>query len=55
MLLTNCKIELKFKWTKYCVLSATGNDNTNYNPDNTFFPIQNTKLYVTCRHFISNR
>ena len=38
MLLTNCKIELKFKWTKYCVLSATGNDNTNDNPDNTFFP-----------------
>ena len=25
------KIELKFKWTKYCVLPANGNDNTNDN------------------------
>ena len=25
------KIELKFKWTKYCVLSANDNDNTNDN------------------------
>ena len=25
MSLINCKVELKIKWTKYCVLSATGN------------------------------
>ena len=31
MLLINCKVELKFKWTKYCVLSANGNDNVNDN------------------------
>ena len=24
-----CKVELKLKWTKYCVLSASGNDNDN--------------------------
>ena len=29
--LINCKIELKLKWTKYCVLSANGNDNDNTN------------------------
>ena len=29
--LINCKIELKLKWTKYCVLSANGNDNNNDN------------------------
>ena len=23
----NCKVELKLKWTKYCVLSAAGDDN----------------------------
>ena len=28
MLLINCKVELKSKWAKYCVLSAAGNDNT---------------------------
>ena len=27
MLLINCKVELKLKWTKYCVFSADGIDN----------------------------
>ena len=45
----NCKLELKLKWTKYCVLSAAGNDNDNDNSDNgkkKIFTIQDTKLYV---------
>ena len=29
MALINCKVELKLKWTKHCVLSAGGNDNDN--------------------------
>ena len=29
MPLINCKVELKLKWTKYCVLSAASHDNTN--------------------------
>ena len=33
MPLINCKAELKLRWTKYCVLSAGGNDNLN-NIDN---------------------
>ena len=46
MSLINCKVELKLKLTKYCVLSASGNDNTNANPDNIIFTIKGTKLYV---------
>ena len=46
MLLINCKIELKLKWTKYCILSGAGNDNTNANPNNIIFTIKDTKLYV---------
>ena len=41
MSLINCKIELKLKQTKYCVLSANGNDNAN----NIVFTIKDTKLY----------
>ena len=40
----NCKIKLKLAWTKYCVLSAAGNDNTNANPNN--ITIKETKSYV---------
>ena len=36
MPLINCKLELNPKWTKYCVLSANGNDNVNDNPDNIY-------------------
>ena len=46
MPLINCKVELKLKWKKYCVLSAAGNDNTNANPNNIIFTIKDTKLYV---------
>ena len=45
----NCKVELKLKWTKYCVLSGTGNDNEIANAANvnrTIFTIKSTKLYV---------
>ena len=46
MPLINCKVALKLKWEKYCVLSAAGNDNTNDNPDNIIFTIKDTKLHV---------
>ena len=45
MPLINCKVELKLKWTKYCVLSAADADNTNTNPNNIIFSIKGTKLY----------
>ena len=44
MPLINCKIELKLKWTKYCVFTA--NENDNGNTDNIIFTIKETKLYV---------
>ena len=47
----NRKVELKLKWAKYCVFSATGNDNlyniVNYNNgNNIILTIKDTKLYV---------
>ena len=50
MTLINCKVGLKLKWTKYCVLSAAGNDNNineDANASNIIFTIKDTKLYVT--------
>ena len=47
MPLINCKVELKLKWTKYCVLSAASNDNVNnIDSDNIIFTIKDTKLYA---------
>ena len=46
MPLINCKVELKHKLTKYCVLSAADSDNTNANPNNIIFTIKDTKLSV---------
>ena len=51
MPLINFKVELKLRWTKYCVLSAVGNDNSNNidnnNGNNVIFTIKDTKLYVS--------
>ena len=47
MPLINCKVELKLKGRKYCVLSAKGNDNDNANANNNiFFTLTDSKLYV---------
>ena len=48
MPLINCKVELKLKWTKYCVFSTGGiengvNDNDNAN---IIFTMKGTKLHV---------
>ena len=45
MLLISLKIELKLKWTKYCVLSAAAPDNSDANSNNIIFIINNTKLF----------
>ena len=47
MPLINCKVDLKLKWTRCCVLSAAGNDNSNNNDNasNIVFTIKGTKLY----------
>ena len=48
MPLINCTLELKCKWTKYCVLSVANNENkiSEANANNIIFTIKNTKLYV---------
>ena len=47
MSLNICKVELKLKWTKQCILAATGVDNGNANDNNFTFTIKDTKLYVS--------
>ena len=42
----NCEVELKFKLTKYCVLSTAGAENGNANSNKIIFAIKDTKLYV---------
>ena len=46
--LINCKVELKPRWTKHCLLSVAGTNNANGNndDDNIIFTIKDTKLYV---------
>ena len=44
--LINCKVESELTWTKSCILSTAGADNTNSNPNNIIFTIIDTKLYV---------
>lgn len=46
MLLININVELKLKWTKYCVLAANGYDNTEANPNDITFTIKDTKQFV---------
>ena len=48
MPLIYCKVELKLKWTKYCVLSAAGADNVNGNDNDNIiiFTMKDAKLYV---------
>ena len=48
MPLINCKVELKFSWSKHCVLSVAGTYNVNGNngDNNIIFTIKDTKLYV---------
>ena len=49
MPLTNCKVELDLKWTRYCVLFVAGNENNineDANTNNFIFTIKDTKLYL---------
>ena len=45
MPLVNCKVELKHKWTKCCVLSVATLDSTNANTNDIIFTFKDTKLY----------
>ena len=50
--LINCKVELKFKWKKHCVLSAASADDDDANPNNIIFTIKDATLCL-CSHIIS--
>ena len=43
MPLFNCKVELKPKWTKYCVLATNDSDNDDAHSNNIIFTITSTK------------
>ena len=43
--LSNCKIELKLRWMKHCVLALVGVENNNAD-SNSIFTITGTQLYV---------
>ena len=45
MPLINCKVELKNKWTKYCIFSAAGADNFNAKSNN-IFSLSKTQNYM---------
>ena len=42
----NCKVELKLRWKKDCVLAAAGVENNNADSTNIIFTIKDTKLHV---------
>ena len=48
MPLINCKVELKLKRIKHCVLSMLGNENDNGNvdPNDIVFTVKDTKLSI---------
>ena len=56
MPLINCKVKLKLRWSKHCVLSVGGTDNVNGNNDNKnfIFTIKDTKL-CSCSNFINKK
>ena len=46
MSLINSKVELKLQWKKHCLLSTSGIENTNADPNNFISTIKSTKLYI---------
>ena len=46
MSLINWRVELKFKWSKYCVLAAAGVDNSNANSNNYILTLKHSQLHV---------
>ena len=46
MPLINCRVELNFMWTRYCVLPIIGNHNNDASSSDIIFTIKDTKLHV---------
>ena len=45
MLLINCKVELKLRWTNHCALAVGGVENDDTYSD-IYFTVKENKLYV---------
>ena len=46
MPMVNCKVEMRLKWTKHCVLTIAGVDHAEANRNNIILTIKDKKLYV---------
>ena len=46
MLMINCKVELKLRWTNHSVLAFAGVENDSANSNNIIFPGIERRLYV---------
>ena len=55
MSLINCKVQLKHKWTKHCVLASKGTKNTNAISKNIVFCHQKHKTMYLCNNCISEK
>ena len=55
MPLINCKIELKLRLTKCCVLAVTANDIYNGNPNRIIFTTKDKKILRPCCDFINKK
>ena len=47
MLLVICKVELKLRWIKHCVLSISSTDSANGKVGSIIFTMKETNLYVS--------
>ena len=52
MPLINYRVELKFRWTKHCVLASAGVENDKADSNNIIFNIKDTILYVPVFTFL---
>ena len=55
MPLINCKVELKLKWTKYCVLASNSTDNIDTDCYKLFLLSKTQKVICTCSRIIGRR
>ena len=51
--LINCKVKLKLRWTRYCVLAGTDNANCNNDDNNIISTIKSKKNIYSCSNYIS--
>ena len=54
MPLINCKVDLKLRWKKYCVLAVTAIDSNNDNPNRIIFTINDTNIYIPVVTLLAN-